>query len=50
MRLVVEGLVAAGVPIEGPLKLKKGATWILEADGSAVARARYLPAPAKRRR
>ncbi|MEX0851189.1 MAG: phosphoglycerate mutase family protein [Gaiellaceae bacterium] len=50
MRLAVEGLVAAEVPIEGPLELKKGATWILEVDGSAVARARYLPAPAKRRR
>jgi len=50
MRLVVEGLVAAGVPIEGPLELKKGATWILEVDDGAVARARYLPPPAKARR
>lgn len=50
MKLAVEGLVAAGVPIEEPLELKKGATWILEVDGSAVARARYLPPPAKARR
>ena len=50
MKLAVEGLIAAGIPIDGPLEYKKGATWILEVDGSAVARARYLPAPAKRRR
>ncbi len=40
-------LVAAGVPIDGRLEFKKGATWILEIDGGAVTGARYLPPPAK---
>lgn len=51
MQLAVERLVAAGVPFEGPLEFKKGATWIIEVDGNAVASARYLPpARVKRRR
>ena len=47
MQLAVEALVAAGVPIDGPLEFKKGATWILEIDDGAVTEARYLPPPAK---
>lgn len=47
MGLAVQRLVAAGVLVDGPLEFKKGATWILEIDGSAVTGARYLPPPAK---
>ncbi len=47
MQLAVEALVEAGVPIDGPLEFKKGATWTLEIDGGAVTGARYLPPPAK---
>jgi len=43
----VRALVAAGVHVEDALELKKGATWILEVDGGAVKRARYLPPPVK---
>jgi broad specificity phosphatase PhoE len=51
MQLVVDSLVAKGVPLEGRLEFRKGATWIIEVDGNAVAHARYLPpAPVKRRR
>lgn len=50
MQLVVESLLAEGVPLEGPLEFRKGATWILEIDGNAVARARYLPPPPVKRR
>lgn len=50
MELIVEALVATGVPIDGPLEFKKGATWILEIDRGAVTGARYVPPPAKHSR
>ena len=41
----VEELLAAGIPVEGPHEFKKGAAWILDVRGGAVARARYFPPP-----
>lgn len=47
MMHAVEELLAAGVPLQGPLEFKKGATWILEVRDGALARGRYLPPPIK---
>jgi 8-oxo-dGTP diphosphatase len=41
----VEELVAAGVPLSGPLEFKKGATWILEVQDRMFASGRYCPPP-----
>jgi phosphohistidine phosphatase SixA len=41
---VIDHLRSAGVPTDdGPTK--KGSTWLLEREGGAVVRARYLPPP-----
>ncbi len=47
MMFALEELHEAGVPLEGPLEFKKGATWILDVRDGAFARGRYLPPPAK---
>ncbi len=41
----IEELLAAGVPLEGPLEFRKAATWILEVRGRRFAAGRYLPPP-----
>jgi len=42
----IEELLAAGAPLEGPLELRKGSTWILEVRGGRYVRGRYLaPTP-----
>jgi phosphohistidine phosphatase SixA len=43
----IEELVAAGVPLDGPLEFKKAATWVLETRDRSFARGRYLPPPGK---
>lgn len=45
MMYAVEELLAAGIPLDGSLEFKKGATWILDVRGGAFSRARYLPPP-----
>jgi 8-oxo-dGTP diphosphatase len=42
---VVEELVTAGVPLDGPLEFKKAATWILDVQDRTFASGRYLPPP-----
>jgi 8-oxo-dGTP diphosphatase len=49
MMHVVEALLAAGVPLDGTLEFKKGATWILEVRDGTFASGRYLPPPASDR-
>lgn len=41
----VEGLIAAGIRLDGPLEFKKAATWILEVQERTFASGRYLPPP-----
>ena len=41
---VVE-LRSLGVPLEGPLAARKGATWVLEVDGRDIRSGTYLDAP-----
>lgn len=41
----IEELVAAGVPLDGPLEFKKAATWILETSERGFVSGRYLPPP-----
>ncbi len=43
--LLVEALAVRGVPMDGPEIPQKGSTWVLERDGSAIVRGRYLPPP-----
>jgi len=40
---VVELLDAAGVPMAGPVDVKKGSIWVLEAHSGSVRSARYIP-------
>ncbi len=47
MTFAVDELVAAGVPLEGPLEFKMAATWLLEVRDGSFARGRYLPPPTK---
>jgi 8-oxo-dGTP diphosphatase len=42
----VERVLEGGIPRQGPFEFKKGATWILDVQAGAVARARYVPPPA----
>ena len=42
----IEELLAAGVPLDGPLEFKKAATWILETHDRSCRGGRYLPPPA----
>jgi len=44
----IEELLAAGVPLDGPLEFKKAATWILETRDRSFAGGRYLPPPGGR--
>jgi 8-oxo-dGTP diphosphatase len=41
----IDELASAGIPLEGPLEFKKGATWILEIRDGAFRSGRYLPPP-----
>lgn len=41
----IEELLAAGIPLEGPLEFKKAATWILETRDRNLVGGRYLPPP-----
>jgi phosphohistidine phosphatase SixA len=45
MMYAVKELLSTGIPLLGPRKFKKGATWILEVRRGAFSLARYLPPP-----
>lgn len=45
MRDVLGVLAASGLDLPGELPAAKGATWVLEGDGTAFVSARYLPPP-----
>jgi phosphohistidine phosphatase SixA len=42
---VLEGLQRRSVPLEGPLELRKGSTWVLELSDGDITRGRYIPPP-----
>jgi phosphohistidine phosphatase SixA len=42
---VLDELLEEGVPLDGPLELKKGSTWILDVTGREIVRARYVAPP-----
>jgi hypothetical protein len=42
---VLDELAHREVPLEGPVALEKGSTWIIEVADGAFARARYVPPP-----
>jgi 8-oxo-dGTP diphosphatase len=43
----IEELRATGAPLEGPLELRKGSTWVLDVRGGRYVRGRYLAPPSK---
>jgi phosphohistidine phosphatase SixA len=42
---VLDDLQRRSVPLEGPLELHKGSTWVLDLVDGEIARGRYLPPP-----
>jgi 8-oxo-dGTP diphosphatase len=42
---VLDELASHEVPIDGPVRIEKGSTWILEATGERFTAARYIPPP-----
>jgi 8-oxo-dGTP diphosphatase len=40
---IVELLESAGVPLDGPMDVKKGSIWVLETGSGTIASARYIP-------
>lgn len=42
---IVEELVAAGVPLDGPFEFQVAGTWVLEVEDRMVTSGRYLPRP-----
>lgn len=42
---VLDELVERSVPLEGPLDLAKGSTWIIDVADGDISAARYIPAP-----
>ena len=40
---IMELLDGAGVPLLGPMDVKKGSIWVLETDSGSVTSARYIP-------
>ena len=48
MAFAVEALLVAGIPLEGPLEFRKGASWVLEAGADGFERGHYVPPPPKK--
>jgi hypothetical protein len=42
---VLDDLQRRSVPLEGPLDLRKGSTWVLDLVDGEIARGRYIPPP-----